>query len=302
MNVRLPYAALIVTAAALLMLWSVPICFAQSDLENAITYYGEENVRGYIQPLADFYGANINTGFFRTAKIPREGFHLSVDIIGMGAPVKEAQKTYMVTLPPGFTQRTAEQPTIVGPKATTVYDPGGLQYKGSDGMIDASLFAYGVGQVTVGSLMGTEAFFRILTTPELSSGVFPTTTLIGGGVRHSVSQYLVNLPVELAVGFSYNRMSIGDVLDVEGMIAGAQGSMTWDMFTLYGGAAWEKSTLKLEYTSTGSLPEEVSMELDGDNTFRFTAGGLLDLGGFRIFADANVGSITNFSGGIGFGN
>jgi hypothetical protein len=293
--------AVFFAVVTLALAMTVPVS-AQSDVENAIIYFGEENVRGYIQPLADLYGAEINSGFFHSAAIPAEGFHFNIDFIGVGSAVKDEDKTYSAALPAGFADATAEQPTILGPRATLVTDISGLQYKGSDGMVDASLFPYAVGQVTIGAVMGTEAFVRFTSSPELSSGKFPKTTLLGGGIRHSISQYLVNAPLDIAIGIAYNKLSIGDIMDVDGLIVGAQGSGTWDVFTLYGGAGWETSTLKLEYTSSGAVPEQVSIELDGKNSFRVTAGGMLKLGVFKVFADANIGSVMNFSAGIGFGN
>jgi hypothetical protein len=276
--------------------------YGQTDLENALKQYDAQTVKGYIQPLASLYGANISTGTYRTASIPIAGFHISVDLIGMGSLVKDDYKTYTVTLPQGFTQRTSVQPTILGPRATLVTDPSGFQYKGSDGMIDASLFSHGVAQITVGSLQGTEGYFRFLATPSLSSNKFPKTTLYGGGARHSITQYFPNAPLDIAVGFSYNAMSMGDLIDIKSTMIGVQGSKTWDVFTLYGGTGWEQSTLKLNYTTSGAEGTPVNVELNGDNTFRVTAGGLVKLGFFKIFADANIGSLVVFTGGIGFGN
>jgi hypothetical protein len=296
---KLPLAVLIVLIVAMIPCGRA---LAQSDVENAITYYGADNIGGYIQPLADLYGADINTGFFRSAAIPKEGFQISFDVYGTGALVSDQDKTFMAKLPTGFAAESAEMPTILGPRATLITDVSGAQYKASDGMVDASLFSYGMGQVTVGSVMGTQAFFRFIATPPLDNEKFPKTTMFGGGIQHSISQYFGDLPLDIAVGGAYDVMSIGDIMDITGVIVGAQGSKTWDTFSLYGGAAWEKSTLKLDYTSTGTDPGPVAIELDGRSSFRVTAGGLLKLGVFRVFADANVGSVVNFSGGIGFGN
>lgn len=276
--------------------------FAQSDIENAISFYGEENIDGYIQPLADLWGADINAGFFHSAAVPAEGFHISLDIIGAGAIVGDDDKMYTAQLPLGFEEETAEMPTILGPEAQLVTDGSGAQYKGSNGMVDAGLFGYGIGQITIGAVKGTEAFFRFLATPELGDGKMPETKLFGGGIRHSISQYMPEAPLAISVGGAYNVMTVGDIMDITGVIVGAQGSKTWDTFTAYGGLAWEQSTLNLEYTSTGVDPGPVAVELDGRSNFRFTAGGLLKFGIFKIFADANVGSVVSFSGGIGFGN
>jgi hypothetical protein len=45
----------------------------------------------------------------------------------------------------------------------------------------------------------------------------------------------------------------------------------------------------------------VELSLDGENAIAFTVGAGLSFGVFKIFADVNIGAVTNFSGGIGFG-
>jgi hypothetical protein len=61
--------------------------------------------------------------------------------------------------------------------------------------------------------------------------------------------------------------------------------------------------MNLKFTSANATSSSaaVDMSLDGANNFRFLAGLKLQLAIFRIFANANFGSVTNFSGGIGFG-
>ena len=88
---------------------------------------------------------------------------------------------------------------------------------------------------------------------------------------------------------------------MKGLSIGVQASKSLELLTLYGGVAWEQSTMNITYTSNSAGSPAVDVELDGDNTFRLTAGGALSLGIFSLFADANFGAVTNFSGGVGFG-
>ena len=75
---------------------------SQSELEKALKQYSADAVQGYIQPVADLFGANMQAGFYHSAAIP-QGFHFGLDIVGMGSLVSDGQKTYEVKLPPGFT-------------------------------------------------------------------------------------------------------------------------------------------------------------------------------------------------------
>ena len=65
--------------------------------------------------------------------------------------------------------------------------------------------------------------------------------------------------------------------------------------------------MELKYTpaagsaGSGAALPGVDITMDGANNFRATVGVGLHIVFFSIFADANFGSITMFSAGIGFG-
>ncbi|MCK4304898.1 MAG: hypothetical protein KAY24_11730 [Candidatus Eisenbacteria sp.] len=65
--------------------------------------YGEENGEGYLQPLADALGSNLNAGLFRTAYVPVDGFHFYIGIAGMAAPISDDSKTFMARTEDPFT-------------------------------------------------------------------------------------------------------------------------------------------------------------------------------------------------------
>jgi hypothetical protein len=284
-----------------------PVAQSQTDLDNALKQFTGEAVKGYIQPMADFFGANLGAGYYHTAEIATAGFHISIDIIGMGSLVKDENKTYTAKAPAGFNPATFQTATIFGDKGTgkEVTDQRtGLKYKGSDAIVNTSIFPFAGPQITIGSVAGTEAIIRFLPLPtkSLTNDALPDATLFGGGLRHNISQYLPGAPLDIAVGVFYTRLSLGDIIDLKTISAGAQASKSFSVLTLYGGLAWEKSTMSLEYTSSDpTAPPAVSIDLDGANSFRATVGMQLSLAILRIFVDANAGSVTNFAGGIGLG-
>ncbi len=275
---------------------------AQSDLENILKQANKINVTGYAQPLADLFGANIHSGYYHSAAISKAGLFLRLDVIGMGSPVSDDHKTYDLTLPQSFAQRTMKAPTAFGPKATLVTDPQtGFQYKPSDGVIDASMFPLAVPQLTIGNVFGTQAVVRFIATPTLKGNSFPKSTLWGAGIRHSISQYFENPAIDIAVSGFYSQYTMGDIIDLNGYSAGAQVSKDLSPLVIYGGAAWEKSTMNIAYTPEGAGNPAVDVDLEGDNTFRFTAGAALEIGPLKFFTDANFGAVTAFSGGLGLG-
>jgi hypothetical protein len=299
-----------VVISLLAMLGMLAVCggvraVAQTQLENTLKQFSGDAVSGYIQPAADLFGADMMAGQYRTAAIPLMGFNISLDIIGMVALVGDDQKTYTAKTPEGFNPATFQTATIYGDLGTTVTNSSfpSLAYRGKDGIITSSIMPLAVPQLRIGSVLGTEAMVRFITVPKIGDEQFPEITLWGVGVRHNLSQYLPMVPLDLAVSGFYTAFKTGDIIDVKGYSLGVHASKDISVVTFYGGLAYESTTMKISYTSTDpNFPGQlVDVSLDGANTFRVTGGANLSLSFFHIFADVNVGKVTHFSGGIGFG-
>ena len=224
---------------------------AQTTVEDALKQLSSDNGKGYMQPIADLFGANMMAGSYHSAAIPKAGFNIAFDIVVMGGLVGDDQKSYDGILPTGFNPAKVKAPTIFGGKGPLVTDQAtGLSYRFPDGIINTSLFPFIVPQLTIGSFMGTEVFARYVFIPKLGEDALPATTLWGAGIRHNISQWFGVLPVDLAVGFFYTKFTSGDLIDYTGTQIGAQASKSFKLVTLYGGLAWEQSTMNLKYTST----------------------------------------------------
>jgi hypothetical protein len=290
------------------MLVGVSAGVAQTAIEDALQAYGEENAKGYLQPIADLFGANMHSGYYRTAHIPTAGFNIALDFIVTGSLVGDDQKTFDAKTPQGFTPGTFKAPTIFGdPNGSSVTNqtPGnayGTKYYASGGIFNTSMFPHFVPQLTIGSVFGTEVIGRYVFIPKIGDNMVPESNLWGLGVRHSVSQWFPGLPLDIALGYFYGSFKSGDLIDYKGSQIGVQVSKDLSPLTVYGGLATESSTMKIRYTSTDpNAGGNVEFDLDGANTFRFTGGACLRLGVFRLFAEANLGQVTSISGGFGFG-
>lgn len=292
--------AAITFAGALLV--SSGTMFAQSDVEKTLQQFSVQDVKGYVQPLADLFGANMNAGVFHTAAIAKSGFHFTFEIVGMGSMVSDKLKTYTLNAPPGYNPPTFSTATIFGGRADSIPSPlvPPTYYHGiADGIFNTSIFPLASPQVTLGDVYGTRAIVRFVATPSIAK--LPSAKLWGIGLQHSISQYFSVLPLDVALHAFYSKFTFGSLIDLSGLSIGADASKSFSILNLYGGIAWEKSNMNLTYTPSSAALPAVDITLDGANSFRFTVGLGLHLGFFAIFADANFGSITNFSGGIGFG-
>jgi hypothetical protein len=278
---------------------------AQSEFETTLKQFTGDEAKGYMQPAADLFGADMMAGQYRSAAIPKMGLSISLDIVAMAALVGDNQKSFTNKAPAGFSPATYSTATIFGKTGSTVVDANlpALSYRSADGIFNTSMVPLAVPQLRIGSVYGTEAFIRFVSIPNSVTKSFSDITLFGGGIRHNISQYFPAIPLDLAAGVFYTTFKTGDLVDFKGYSFGVQASKDFAILTVYGGLAYESCTLKLHYTSTNVFfnGQSVDISLDGQNNFRATAGANVSLAFFHIFADVNVGSVTNFSGGIGFG-
>jgi hypothetical protein len=289
---------------AVLLLVGASLGIAQTELENTLKQYNAGTVTGYIQPVTDLFGANMHSGYYHSAEVETFGFHFRFDIVAMAAAVSDNQKTYTANTPAGFSPATFQTATAFGGDAGEVTDQNtGLKYRApANGLFNTTYVPLAVPQLTIGNIFGTQATIRYITVPKMSGDKIPDVTLWGIGARHSISQYLPMVPLDLAAGIYFNSFTFGDLIDFKGVAVNAQASKSFSILTVYGGLQWENSSMNLKFNSTDITSPPVDITMDGANTFRFTAGLNIGLGPIHLFADANVGSITVFSGGIGFGN
>jgi hypothetical protein len=269
------------------------------DVEDNVSGYLTENGTMYLQPLADTFGANINSGLFQSAHIDRFGFHFSIGLVAMVAPVSDEQKTFIAVPEDDFNPPAGtELPTIFGQEE-------GVEVPGVDepipGAWETDWVPLAVPQLTLGSVMGTELTFRwFKTSVDEEVG---DIKLFGWGIRHSISQYIPLMPVDIAVGYFRQTFDVGDLVDARASYLGLQASMSIGVLCFYGGLGFESSSLDIAYTYEDEDGEEtdVAFELDGKNATRFTIGLALNLPVVKFFVDYSLAKQQTASAGISFG-
>jgi hypothetical protein len=277
---------------------------AQNAFEDAIQQLSSENVQGYLQPMLDGFGANLNSGLIGSARIP-DGFRLQIRISGMATVIGKSQQTYMATPPLPYPQSSVETATIFGGTGSVLNGPSGMQYTFQNGQIKTDIMPFAIPQITVGNFFGTQAIIRYVPVPSIED--FPDVSFFGIGVRHSISRYIPESPVDIAAGLFYQTLTIGDILTAKAVALNAQASKTLSVVTFYGGLQYETLGVELDYRYTGPLPSgdtssrDVSLSFGGQNKFRIAAGLGVSLGIVHITGDINIGKVTVFCVGLGFG-
>jgi hypothetical protein len=276
---------------------------AHAQLSDLVERYTGINGEGYLTPLATALGAGLNSGLFGSADIPTSGLRFRVEIRAMQAYFSDDDKVFQATTEDSYFQpeTTVTVPTIIGDgEGLTLEGMGGTHFVFPGGLGYNSFFL-GVPQLLIGGIYGTEVLLRWLPTVEIDEEI-GDFSFFGFGVRHKISQYFSNFPVDVAFGLYLQNIDVGDVLSANLLAVNLSASKTFTLLTLYGGLCYESANVHAEYTfSSGGIDENIEIDMTGKNRFRFLMGVGLNLFVVHINADFSLGHQNVLCLGLGFG-
>lgn len=275
---------------------------ASAQIEDALSAYTGVNAEGYMQPVADAFGADLNDAFFYSAYIPASGARFSFEIAVMSVFFNDDDKTFQAQTEGGFMpQTTFTAPTIAGSgESVTVAGAGGTQFTAPGGF-DLSSFALAVPQLRIGAIKGTEAVIRFFAA-DIGDNEVGEIDLFGLGIRHSLTQYF-DAPVDLALGGMWQSFSLGgDFVESNAFTIGLQASKGFALLEPYGGVSWDHFKMDMTFTSDVSgTSESTKVDFDATNTLRLTLGLGLNYKIGHAFAEYNVASTNSFAFGLTLG-
>lgn len=286
---------------------------ASAQLNDQLSAYTGENAEGYLDPLASAFGAALNDAFFYSAAIPTASLRISLEFPVMGVIFGDDDRTFSATTEGGFYPQTTtnKAPTIVGSgEAYEVSGDGGTSYAFPGGL-DLNSFGLVVPQLRVGGILGTEAVIRWVGFDANTDSELGKISLFGLGLRHSISQYLPSLPLELAAGFMWQTFSVGendsgdDLISTDALTFGVQASkpVPAGLFTLepFAGLAFDTFSMNVNYKSdiTG---DTIDVDFSRDNTVHLTLGAGLSLPVAHVHGAWNFASQNSFDFGLSLGN
>jgi hypothetical protein len=106
--------------------------------------------------------------------------------------------------------------------------------------------------------------------------------------------------LDIAVGYYNQQFNVGDYFRAKAWIAEVQASKRILLFTFYGGLGYENSKTKIHYTDDEDNTD-ITYDLTGGNTIRFTAGVTFNLGPVKLNVDYNLASQSVLCVGLGIG-
>jgi hypothetical protein len=274
---------------------------ASAQITDRFSLMNEVSAEGYTKPLATAIGTGLNSGTYYSASVPSL-FGFTFSLKGMMIFIPETDKTFDPFLPEGYEQGSTA--TIFGDK--------GNSYAGYDGFIalppgiNQSFVPLAYPQVSFATF-GTELMIRYLPNIELSEN--KDLSFWGVGLKHSISQYIPLIPVDIAAQIFYNKFSITDLVDHKNIAFNVHASKTLGVLILYGGLQFESTSMDLEYEVDGNpssadpllrQDKKVNLSIDGNNNFRLTLGTALKLAFFALNVDVNIGSQVAVTSGLNF--
>lgn len=278
--------------------------YAQS-LEDYLSKYTQKNGEMYLQPFADAFSADFNSGLFHNAKLKKKGFQFYLGVVAMMAPISNDAKYFQAYTEGGIydSQGPYKVPTVFGPTdgvEVPIDGSGGLINYTFPGGFDVDMVPLAMPQLTIGSLFGTDLTLRYVTADVEDIGEID---VFGWGLRHSIDQYIPLIPLNLAVGYYNQSFKVGEYMDAKTTMINLQTSYSIPVLTFYGGIGYEKSKVDVEYEYTGDdfSVDKISFKMDAANTMRFTIGLGLNLGPVKIHGDYNMAKQNTFAVGLGIG-
>ncbi len=273
---------------------------AFSQVDQNLGSFPESAAKGYIQPLVDVMGANLNSGLYHTASMSKFfGFYVGVK--GMAVFVPSSMKKFTAELGSDYNPSRVETATVFGDKdggARTRYR--NLQDVNLPGGIGLKLVPLAVPQVSL-STMNSELLVRFVPSIKINDDV-GSVNLFGIGLGHSISQYIPMFPINVAVQGVYQQLKVGSYLKATALNVNVHASKSFIFFTLYGGLGYETFSADINYSYKPPIgtTQEISLSLKGKNNFRATAGLKLGLAIFDLNVDYSIGSVNVLSAGFGF--
>nr|WP_321409766.1 DUF6588 family protein [uncultured Carboxylicivirga sp.] len=283
---------------------------AQS-LEDYLSKYTKENGKMYLQPFADAFSADFNSGLFHNARIHKMGFQLYVGIVGQVAMIPSSAKTFQAytesaLYPP---EGPYTVPTVFGSTDGRIVDvaaSGNLLQYSFPGGFDIDYVPLAMPQITIGSVYGTDFTARYISLDIEDAG---KVNVFGWGLRHNIDQYLPFMPLDLALGYYHQSFKVGEYMDAKANVVNLQASYSIPVITVYGGLGYENSKVNVQYTYEGqdntdaniSAGDKVEFDMKGANTVRLTLGLTFNLGPVKLHGDYNLAKQNTFAVGLGIG-
>lgn len=272
---------------------------AQSGINDVIDSYVGENAVPYVQPLADVFTSNINTGVWDWASIDKD-FYVRLKLQGMVSFPSESMMTFEGRTTGNFRpEQSIVVPSILGERDAIILEGNANSTYIFPGGFDMDRVLLGTPQITIGGFLNSEVTARFLAFPMGED--LDNVRFYGIGARHSISNYFTNSPVDLSVGYMYHHTQADQYLDSDQHLLSAHLGKSGKIFSgqLMLGYQASDSDIHYIYDEGGVNETEVNLNLQNQNPFIMEAGMGAKLG--PVMANASISYSEHIAAALGIG-
>ncbi len=294
-----------IASAILAALLFIP-ALAQAQLSAGVSGLTDDNAKGYLGPLPQALSSVLNTSIYHSGDVPKDGLHFQIGVSLMAVQFDDEDRVYKATYQGPSDLESVEVPTVIGDTgAISRPGPAGTEQYFSGGF-DIDNFSVGVPQLTIGNLMGTSLTVRwVAVKLGDDSEELGDLKLFGIGGQHSISQYMPDLPIDLALGGFYQTFDIGDdLLKTTALHFDLTGSKNFGVLAPYAAIGYDSFDMDLSYklSDGNETVDQIDVDFDKDTNAHFTVGLLADLPVVKAHIEYNLAAESAVAFGLSFGN
>jgi hypothetical protein len=295
-----------------------------------------EYAKNYIQPLVNAFGSDINSGLINITNTTENEFHIYLGVRAFGSFIPDADKLFSAVYNENviFTDQQGNQyptsalvtvtnaPTIFGDKTPGISQVNingvfnGQQVNQTfdqvaiGGLWTTSIAPLAVPQLEIGNLFGTEFLVRWI--PPIKIQNLGSTGFWGFGVKHRLSRYFNELPVDITAQFVYQKFYMNDSTGNSFITSNSEAfnlvvSKDLGIISFYGGVQYENVNFDVNYSITPAptqndpnpAPFNISFSSQSKSNFRAVLGTSLNLLVFNLYIDYSFSGYNVVSGGLG---
>ncbi len=271
---------------------------AQSTIDDYLDSYIGENAVPYVQPLADVFTSNINTGVWDWSSIGSD-FYLRLKLQGMVSFPDESMRTFTGRTTGDFRPaQTMVVPTILGNGESVVVQGQNNSVYVFPGGYDLERVILGTPQITIGGFLNSELTARFLAFPMHDD--LERVRFYGIGARHAISNYFTDSPIDLSVGYMYHHTKAGDYLNSDQHLVSAHVGKSGPVLSGQLMLGYQTSDSDIHYMFNDDGTEtEVNLNLTNQNPFIMEAGVGVKLG--PVLASTSVSWSEHVAASLGLG-
>lgn len=267
-------------------------------IKDYLDAYLGENAVPYVQPLADLFTSNVNTGVWEWSKADTS-FYFRLKAQAIISYPAESMRTFTGHTSGDFKPaQTVTAPTIIGDRTNIILQGEDTTFYVFPGGYDLNRLTLGTPQLTIGGFFHSELSGRFL---SFSLGKdLGKVNVLGIGARHFLTCYFKNAPLDFSVGYFYHHIEAGDYLVSDQHLVSVHAGKSGKFFSGQLMVGYQTSGSDIHYTyEDGDETYDVDLFMKNQNNLIMEASAGLKLGPLFFCSAVSYSQHLSVSGGFG---